>query len=41
MCLIRIITIFAPLSMLFVFIKGRKMRRGKRVAHTRRREIHI
>jgi hypothetical protein len=40
-CFIRIITTFAPFSMLFVFIKWRKMRREKAVAHTSRREIHI
>jgi hypothetical protein len=34
-CLIRIFMTFAPDQMLFVFIKWRKMRGGKIVAHTR------
>ena len=33
--------ILAPDQMLFVFIKCRMMRGGKRVAHTGGREIHI
>jgi hypothetical protein len=39
-CLIKIFMIHAPQQRLFVFIKCNMTRRGKRVAHTRRRERH-
>ena len=40
-CWIMIFMILAPHQMLFVFIKWRVIRAGKRVSHMRKREIYI